>query len=198
MADSPIRSADRAYYRSSQPLNLNKLREGRKNAAPNPSYRQRMNDSTASSNKYYQSAQPAKVEAPVEVEAVKAKPKKVVELRASTRAASKVIDAFADDATDVIVAGKQNMIDKVRTAVDLAVGRGDITRAQADSVSFSVEAAKPKKVKKAEVKEEEGVVGEVGEHGEVGEPGIEEPIAPAPVDEKDIASMFGIDDDSDD
>ena len=78
MADSPIRSADRAYYRSSQPLNLNKLREGRKNAAPNPSYRQRMNDSTASSNKYYQSAQPAKVEAPVEVEAVKAKPKKMI------------------------------------------------------------------------------------------------------------------------
>ena len=78
MADSPIRSADKAYYRSKQPLNLNKLREGRKNAAPNPSYKQRMNDSTASSNKYYQSAKPVAVEAPVEVEAVKAKPKKVV------------------------------------------------------------------------------------------------------------------------
>ena len=210
------RSADSAYYRAKQPLKLNMLREGRKNARPNPSYRSRMNDATTSSNKYYLEMQGNKPESPavpVKEVAQAVKAPKEVSLRASTRALGKIIDAFADDATSVVIAGKANAVSKVQTSVDLAVGRGDLTRAQADSVKFSVEEAAPKKSKK----KEKGAVGVKGEPGEVGEPGkvlgclndeladdvdavINSDPGPAPVDEGDIASLFGLNDsdDSDD
>lgn len=199
------RSADSAYYRSQQPLKLNMLREGRKNAKPNPSYRSRMNDATSSSKKYYLEMQGDKSNspaAPVKEVAQEIKAPKEISLRASTRALSKIVDAFADDATSVVVTGKANAVSKVQTSVDMAVGRGELTRAQADSVKFSVEEAAPKKSNK----KEKGAVGVKGEPGKQGKPGEELPekwdtsAVKEEVSENDIASLFGLDnsDDSDD
>jgi hypothetical protein len=139
MAD-PLRSADRAYYSSKTPLNLRGSQEGRKNPVPVPTYRHKGNDVTASSSKYYASMVPTPVP-----QAVTQRPVKQVTLILETAvtALDQVVQAFAAEATDVQVQGDADLIRKAQVAVDSAVGRSQLTRAQADAVTFVVKATAP-------------------------------------------------------
>ena len=139
MAD-PLRSADRAYYSSKTPLNLRGSQEGRKNPVPVPTYRHKGNDVTASSSKYYASMVPTPVP-----QAVTQRPVKQVTLILETAATAldQVVQAFAAEATDVWVQGDADLIRKAQVAVDSAVGRSQLTRDQADAVTFVVKAAAP-------------------------------------------------------
>lgn len=131
--NNPLRSVDKAYYGSRTPLDLRGTREGRKNAPPNPSYRQKQNDVAASSNKYYASAPVPKA---VTKEAVKAK--KTVAIDAKAQILVEAIQAFSAGATNIVVRGESADITKARAAVDLSVGRGGLTREQANSFDFVV------------------------------------------------------------
>ena len=139
MAD-PLRSADRAYYSSKTPLNLRGSQEGRKNPAPAPTYRHKGNDVTASSSKYYTSMVPVPVP-----QAVTQRPAKQVILLLETAATAldQVVQAFADEATDIQIQGDTEIIRKAQVAIDSAVGRSQLTRDQADAVTFMVKPVAP-------------------------------------------------------
>jgi hypothetical protein len=109
----PLRSADKAYYASKQPLFLRGTREGRKNPAPNPSYKQKANDVTASSNKYYAAMEP-------------------VATSVQPAAGQKLQTTFAPEKVE----GESADINKSRAAVEMAVGRKTLTREQSDRVVF--------------------------------------------------------------
>lgn len=141
MANSPIRSANKAYYASKQPLLFRATKEGRKNPQPNPSYRQKANDTAASSNKYYAElgVEPGVPGQPL-VQQPKAVPMNTAgptaKVQAHPQVLQDVVREFQNGASNVQVAGSSEQINKARAAVDLAVGRNTLTRAQADRVSF--------------------------------------------------------------
>lgn len=192
--------SNNVYYASKKPLNLSGLREGRKQTRKATSYVHRPNDIGSASTKYYAAAQPK----PVEPQAVSVRPtiKKLVTIenkKTAKTALPAVVAAFSDGATEVVVCGNRNLVNQLRTSVELAVGRNTLTRAQADSVSFKVllETA-PKKEKPANVAEEPVI--EVP--GKVEVPNVTplyaepvetaEAVEPPPelVDEADIAKLF--------
>ena len=132
----PLRSADKAYYSARKPLSIQGTREGRKNPVPVPSYRHQGNDVTASSSKYYATPAPkqlARVLSPVQ-------PANQVVLAITNPATllDEVTQAFRAGATGVLVQGDADVIRPSRVAIDTAVGRNVLTRAQADAVAFVV------------------------------------------------------------
>jgi hypothetical protein len=134
-----IRSADKAYYASKQPLLLRGTREGRSNPTTAPSYKQKANDVTASSSKYY--AEMPATQVPVANRAgqqVKStfQPEKLATLPAKGKILPDVVAAFQQGATAVRIEGPAADINKSRAAIEMAVGRKTLTRAQADRVVF--------------------------------------------------------------
>ena len=128
MANRTNRSAD-IYYRAPEPLTFRGTREGRKNPRQHATYKQKPNDNSASTNKYYAS-QEEQVLAP---QAGKQKPK-VVELQAKSGLLPEIVAAFSNGATQINVTGTVRDLRPVRATVDMAVGRNTLTRLQADAM----------------------------------------------------------------
>lgn len=213
MANNPLESADKKYYASRQPLNLNGTREGRKNPRKAFSYQQKPNDVTSSSNKYY-----ASPEQPAPNETGKAPSTKkdlILRYKASDKVLQDVVGGFQEGGTLIEITGNQDEVRRARAAIDMAVGRNTLTRAQADAITFITIADTPlvelepepekevvkkkatrKKVtkkkttrKKAKKKEEsDDLVDGILQTAE----------ADAPPTEADIAAAFGVVDDDDD
>ena len=134
MAINPNESADKKYYASRQPLNLRGTREGVKNKRPVFSYRQKVNDSTATSDKYY-----AAQDQPTPNETGKApsiKKELTLRYKASDAVLQDVVAGFQEGGTLIEVSGNSDEIRKARAAVDMAVGRNTLTREQADAITF--------------------------------------------------------------
>ena len=209
MANNPLESADKKYYASRQPLNLNGTREGRKNPRKAFSYQQKPNDVTSSSNKYYASPeQPAPNETG---KAPSTKKELILRYKASDKVLQDVVGGFQEGGTLIEITGNQDEVRRARAAIDMAVGRNTLTRAQADAITFitiadtplvELEPEPPKKKatrkkvtkkkttrKKAKKKEEsDDLVDGILQTAE----------ADAPPTEADIAAAFGVVDDDDD
>lgn len=155
---SNFKTANEAYYASKQPLKLSGLKEGRKNPAPHPSYRQVSTDAISSSDKYYASSKAAPVK-PGFKSAIKS-----VTLDVANSSLTNIVGSFMDGASTVTVKGSAAQLSSLRTSVDLAVGRNTLTREQADAVVYIL-VADPK------VEVQEPIVAQVV----VEEPVIEEP-----------------------
>lgn len=211
MANNPLESADKKYYASRTPLDLGGTREGCKNPTQAFSYRQKANDVTASSNKYYASPEPA----PVVSQQMREKKPKLVRLAvpaagATTPLLVDVVAAFQGGATSIEVTGNSAEIVKARATIDLAVGRSVLLRPQADVVTFitlldAVVEEKPKAVKKkatkkkttkkkSKVKKENGTTPD--ELAELISPSAK--ASKAEWTEDDVAKAFGVSDDDDD
>tara|TARA_R110000824_G_scaffold78648_3_gene198395 strand:+ start:961 stop:1605 length:645 start_codon:yes stop_codon:yes gene_type:complete len=211
-----LESADKKYYASRTPLDLGGTREGCKNPTQAFSYRQKANDVTASSNKYYASPEPA----PVVSQQMREKKPKLVRLAvpaagATTPLLVDVVAAFQGGATSIEVTGNSAEIVKARATIDLAVGRSVLLRPQADVVTFitlldAVVEEKPKAVKKkatkkkttkkkttkkkSKVKKENGTTPD--ELAELISPSAK--ASKAEWTEDDVAKAFGVSDDDDD
>lgn len=209
MANNPLESADKKYYASRQPLNLNGTREGRKNPRKAFSYQQKPNDVTSSANKYYASPeQPAPNETG---KAPSTKKELILRYKASDKVLQDVVGGFQEGGTLIEITGNQDEVRRARAAIDMAVGRNTLTRAQADAITFitiadtplvELEPEPPKKKatrkkvtkkkttrKKAKKKEEsDDLVDGILQSAE----------ADAPPTEADIAAAFGVVDDDDD
>ncbi len=207
-------SADNKYYASRQPLNLNGTREGRKNPGNAFSYRQKPNDVTASSNKYYASPdQPAPGETG---KATAIKKELILRYKASDKVLQDVVGGFQEGGTLIEITGDSDEIRKARAAIDMAVGRNTLTREQADAITFitmkfsPVTADEPEPLKKkstrkkatkkkttrkkAKKKEEtDDLVNDILQAEAQGDL-----QADAPPTEADIAAAFGVADDDDD
>lgn len=194
------RSANSAYYASKTELNLNGTKEGLKNPKKPFMYRQKANDVTQSSNKYY---------AETKTVSVKTAPKtyKVTNLETSDNIVEKLISAFSEGFTGVIVTGNKESLAKNRTQVDMAVGRNVLTREQADEVVFNLVAPvseevnkeitteiKPAKIKTRAKRKKKEIVNETPFEDSDSKLGSES----SPVSEKDIAEFFQPELDSDD
>lgn len=136
MANNPLESADNKYYAAKHPLYLRGTKEGRKSPAPSFSYKQKANDTTSSSNKYY-AAQEQPV--PVKPAAIKQAGEKRFRFQASDKVLQDVVGGFQGGGTVIEIAGAAVDITKARAAIDLAVGRNTLTREQADAVTFITE-----------------------------------------------------------
>jgi len=209
---TPNRSADSAYYASRKPLNIRGVeKEGRSRKTKPVSYRQKSSDVVASSDKYYAAPKPEIAAQPVK------KAKKLVTLEASPQIIRKVSAAFNQGATDIVIEVVETELKKVRSATEMAVGQGKLTREQADSISFQSiklpepepvqepeavkekpkkprKASKPRK-KKAEpdpvIEEAEDILGSVAEEESL-------LVEADSITENDIAKAFGVDLDADD
>lgn len=157
---SNFKTANEAYYASKQPLKLSGLKEGRKNPAPHPSYRQISTDAISSSDKYYASSKVAPVKSGFK-SAIKS-----VTLDIANSSLTNIVGSFMDGASTVTVKGDASQLNALRTSVDLAVGRNTLTREQADAVVYIL-------VSEPKVVAQEPVVTQVV----VEEPVIEEPVA---------------------
>lgn len=157
---SNFKTANEAYYASKQPLKLSGLKEGRKNPAPHPSYRQISTDAISSSDKYYASSKVAPVKSGFK-SAIKS-----VTLDIANSSLTNIVGSFMDGASTVTVKGDASQLNAIRTSVDLAVGRNTLTREQADAVVYIL-------VSEPKVVAQEPVVAQVV----VEEPVIEEPVA---------------------
>jgi hypothetical protein len=155
---SNFKTANEAYYASKQPLKLSGLKEGRKNPAPHPSYRQISTDAISSSDKYYASSKVAPVKSGFK-SAIKS-----VTLDVVNSSLTNIVGSFMEGASTVTVKGSAAQLSSLRTAVDLAVGRNTLTREQADAVVYIL-------VTEPKVEVQEPVVTQVV----VEEPVIEEP-----------------------
>jgi len=137
VANNPLESADKKYYAAKTPLYLRGTREGRKNPPSAFSYKQKTNDTTSSSNKYYASQeQPAPVSKPA---AIKQAAEKRFRFQASDKVLQDVVGGFQGGGTVIEIIGAAVDITKARSAIDLAVGRNTLTREQADAVTFITE-----------------------------------------------------------
>jgi len=121
-------SADDAYYRSKTPLILSGTLDAQ--AKLHPSYTHVGDAMVTSSDKYYASASPVQTAPELVLEL------KRVQLIADADLVSGVISAFGAGAGLVIATGNALEVTQARLAVDLAVGRNVLTRAQADGVVF--------------------------------------------------------------
>lgn len=224
MANNPLESADKKYYASRTPLNLQGTKEGRKAERPAFSYRQKPNDTAASSNKYYASPeQPAPVSKPA---AIKQPAKKRFRFRASDKVLQDVVGGFQEGGTVIEIIGAAVDITKARSAIDLAVGRNTLTREQADAVTFITEYPKtpaevePSKKKATKKKATEGGVKTKKKTSRKKTKKAEDIVASVLADnlsdetkdevlkngwedddgitEKDVAAAFGVTDDDDD
>lgn len=192
--------SNNVYYASKNPLNIGGLREGRKQSRKAVSYVHKPSDIGSASTKYYAAAKPAQVEAqPIVVKPVVQKLVTIENKKTAKTALPAVVAAFSEGATEVIVCGSRNLVNQLRTSVELAVGRNTLTRDQADSVTFKVLADEPTKEKKAakpveekttEIVDKPSVEATPVPRSESTEPAAagEEPVSGA-----DIAKLFNAD-----
>jgi hypothetical protein len=121
-----------------------------------------------------------------------------------------VVDAFSIGATEVRVPAVEGLDVKARTNLDLRVGRGELTKDQADSVTFLILNPPPEETEAAPEEDEGLATGEElvateeadeeadEEVSEAEEETEEEAEEAAEEDGPSIASLFGADDDDGD
>lgn len=127
--DSSLRSSD-CYYRD-------RKSEVSPKVTPTPTYQQ-SSSLNSSNNKYYAEMTVLTAEDTPIIAKLQLPPKKEVELEIldSCYGFSTVKAAFDDGATLVTVKAIEHIISQLRINVDMSVGRGELTRDQADSVTF--------------------------------------------------------------
>ena len=127
--DSSLRSSD-CYYRDRKP-------EVSPTAIPTPTYQQ-SSSLNSSNNKYYAEMTVLTTEDAPLIAKLQLPPKKEVELEIldSCYGFSTIKAAFEDGATLVTVKAIEHIISQLRINVDMSVGRGELTRDQADAVTF--------------------------------------------------------------
>ncbi len=139
------------YYSSKTPLNIQGTQEGRSNPPQHPTYRQGgQSGGVVSSNKYYEAAKPTPIPSdeaahPEKLSltqaAAKSVERKVGHLDYGSALLSEIISMYQDGASDINVLVGKDDLENARVVVELAVGQQNLTRAQADSVSFEVRPA---------------------------------------------------------
>lgn len=165
---SNFKTANEAYYASKQPLKLSGLKEGRKNPAPHPSYRQISTDAISSSDKYYAASKVAPVKSGFK-SAIKS-----VTLDVVNSSLTNIVGSFMEGASTVTVKGSAAQLSSLRTSVDLAVGRNTLTREQADAVVYIL-------VTEPKVEVQEPIVAQVV---------VEEPVVEAPETVSEDEQLF--------
>jgi hypothetical protein len=141
--DDSLRSSD-CYYRDRKPaVSLT--------AIPTPTYQQSSN-LNSSNNKYYaEMPSPISEDAPL-IAKLQLPPKKEVELEIldNCYGLAAIQAEFENGATLITVKATEYIITQLQIVVDMSVGRGELTRDQADSISFSILA--PEAIKEEVVK----------------------------------------------
>ena len=126
--DSSLRSSD-WYYRDRKP-------EVSPTTTPAPTYRQSSN-LNSSNNKYYAEMGPLVAEDTPLIAKLQMPPKEVeLEILDACSGLATIQAAFADGATLILVKTHEDIISELQVAVDMSVGRGELTRKQTDSIVF--------------------------------------------------------------
>ena len=126
--DSNLRSSD-WYYRDRNP-------EVSPTTTPNPTYRQSSN-LNSSNNKYYAEMGPLVAEDTPLIAKLQMPPKEVeLEILDGCYGLATIQAAFEDGATLILVKTHEDIISQLQVAVDMSVGRGELTRKQTDSIVF--------------------------------------------------------------
>ena len=126
--DSNLRSSD-WYYRDRKP-------EVSPTTTPNPTYRQSSN-LNSSNNKYYAEMGPLVAEDTPLIAKLQMPPKEVeLEILDGCYGLATIQAAFEDGATLILVKTHEDIISQLQVAVDMSVGRGELTRKQTDSIVF--------------------------------------------------------------
>ncbi len=89
-----------------------------------------------------------------------------------TAGVKSVVGGFVSDISEVVVTVEESLLHKFTVALDLCVGRGEITKDQRESVTVLALPRETSSTKKKEATEPAGVVGDVGSDGEQGEAGV--------------------------
>ncbi len=132
--DNSLRSSD-VYYRDRQPIIAPKT-------VPMPTYRQSSNESS-SNNKYYaEMATPADTNNSAKMQLLPAKEVEL-ELFDNRDAVTIFQNEFKEGATYISVKATEAVILQLQVAVDMAVGRNELTRNQVDSIAFVATASTP-------------------------------------------------------
>ncbi len=182
------RTANSAYYASKQELNIRGTREGSKTPKNVASYQHTSSDGNTSANKYYASA----ASSPGKPRQAKARAAKHVQLgiRDDKAIVQAILEELANGATRITVKGSAQELNQARTSVDIAVGRNTLTRAQADSVNYAVQAeTKPIVVPDVKIEPVAEPEPEV--------PAVEDEPVKEDITEADVAAAFGVTDDED-
>lgn len=137
---SNIVTADKKYYASKDPLNINQLAEGSSFKSSHFAYQATMGAGGRSSDVYY--ASPEQHQAP-NVAASNPELIAMLELGPDIAVLEQIISAYSRGMTSVSISGNQEDINAARIAVDMAVGRNTLTREQADGLSWAVVVAAP-------------------------------------------------------
>jgi len=126
--DDSLRSSD-CYYRDRKP-------EVSPPAIPTPTYRQ-SSSLNSSNSKYYAEMGPLVTEDTPLIAKLQMPPKEVeLEILDGCYGLSTIQAAFEDGATSILVKTYDYVISQLQVAVDMAVGRGELTREQTDSIVF--------------------------------------------------------------
>ena len=196
-------SADKKYYSSGDVSALT----GRRPPKPVTTQKvvRKVNPSPGaeSTDKYYANDAGQTVVSVPAMESRRAETESISDVSDIGKVIDAVVDAFSIGATEVSVPVMEDFATKARTNLDLRVGRSEITKDQADSVSFVV--LQPAEPEPAAVVQEEPEVVPPEEEAVVEEEAVaEEEAVEEEVEEEldeespSIASLFGADDDDDD
>lgn len=122
-------SSDKYYKGKDVPI-FKETKEGRVKKRPAFIYQHKQSDSSASSDKYYKA--PASEDSVKKI--VDRKAIATIEVTSPQDTLVSIISSFSAGFNTVMLKVKPSDIQKVRTSIDMAVGRNTLTRAQADSI----------------------------------------------------------------
>lgn len=129
-SNSSVRSSD-CYYRDQKPEVIPEI-------VPAPTYQQ-SSGINSSNNKYYAEMGPLVAEDLPLIAKLQMPPKEVeLEILDGCYGLSTIQAAFEDGATSIIVKAYDYIVTQLQVAVDISVGRGELTREQTDSIVFVV------------------------------------------------------------
>lgn len=118
------------YYRDRQPVTNSKV-------TATPMYQQ-SSDLNYSSDKYYAEMSVPATTGNIAGAKLQLRPKKEIELELvdTCYGLSTIQHAFEEGATSVRIKATEYILSQLRVAVDISVGRGELTREQADAITF--------------------------------------------------------------
>ena len=127
-SDSSLRSSD-CYYRDRKPEVIPEI-------VLTPTYQQ-SSSLNSSNNKYYAEMGPLIAEDAPLIAKLQMPPKEIeLEILDGCYGLSTIQAAFEDGATRILVKTYDYIITQLQVAVDMSVGRGELTREQTDSIVF--------------------------------------------------------------
>jgi len=132
--DSSLRSSD-WYYRDRKPAVSTPPTSSPTSI---PTYKQSSN-LNSSNNKYYAEMAPLVAEDAPLIAKLQMPPKEVeLEILDGCYGLATIQAAFEDGATSIIVKAYDYVVTQLQVAVDMSVGRGELTREQTDSIVFVI------------------------------------------------------------